>query len=117
MNLLFRSLYILFRPRLPRFGPEDVAGTAEYYNRLARQHEVAMDHPGLWVGRISMQLVVRRQPFKTAEKVPQKILRRVARVLRRDRLENKWRTVFQKYGLLCWPVQPLQMDLHGPQKR
>ena len=96
MNLLSRSLYILFPPRLPRFGPEDVAGTAEYYNRLARRHEEMMDPPGVWIGRISMQLAVRIQPFTTAEKVPQRILRRVARVLRRDPLENKWRIVLQR---------------------
>ena len=96
MNRLFRSLYILFLPRLPRFGPEDVAGIAEYYNRLARRQEAAMDPPGAWRGRISMRLAVRTQPFKAAEKVPQEILRRVARGLRRDLLENRWRIVLQK---------------------
>jgi hypothetical protein len=96
MNLLFRSLHFLFRPRLPRLGREDVAGIAEYYNRLARRQEATMDPPAAWRGRISMRLVVRTQPFKTAEKVPQEILRRVARVLRRDPLENNWRIVFEK---------------------
>jgi hypothetical protein len=96
MNLLFRSLYFLFRPRLPRLGPEDVAGIAEYYNRLARRQEPAMGPPGVWRGRISMRLAVRIQPFKTAQQVPQEILHRVARVLRRDLLENKWRIVLQK---------------------
>jgi len=96
MNLLFRSLYFLFRPRLPRLGREDVAGIAEYYNRLARRQEATMDPPGVWRGRISMRLAVRIQPFKTAQQVPQEILRRVARVLRRDLLENKWRIVWQK---------------------
>lgn len=95
MNLLFRSLYFLFRPRLPRLGREDVAGIAEYYNRLARRQEATMDPPGVWRGRISMRLV-HIQPFKTAEKVPQEILLRVARVLRRDLLENKWKVVLQK---------------------
>ncbi len=78
MNLLSRSLWILSPPRLPRCGPEDVAGTAEYYNRLARHSEATMNPPGVWIGRISTQLAVRIQPFKTAEKVPQKILRRAA---------------------------------------
>ncbi len=78
MNLLFRSLSSLFPPRLPRFGFEDVSGTAEYYNRLARLDEVTTNPPGLWTGRISMQQVARMQLFKTAEKVPQMILRRAA---------------------------------------
>jgi hypothetical protein len=96
MNLLFRSLYFLFRPRLPRLDREDVAGIAEYYNRLARRQEATMDPPAVWRGRISMRLAVRIQPFKTAEKAPQEILRRAARVLRRDLLENNWRIVLQK---------------------
>jgi hypothetical protein len=96
MNLLFRSLYFLFRPRLPRLGREDVAGIAEYYNRLARRQEATMDPPTVWRGRISMRLAVRIQPFKTPEKVPQEILRRVARVLQRELLENNWRIVLQK---------------------
>jgi hypothetical protein len=74
MNLLFRSLCILFPPRLPRFGLEDV-GTAEYYNRLARQDEAVIDAPGVWIGRISMGRAERRWPFKTPEKVRQQILR------------------------------------------
>jgi hypothetical protein len=78
MNYLFRSLYILFLPRLPRFGPEDVAGTAEYYNRLARHHEAEINPPGAWLGRISTQLALRIQPLKTTKKIPQKILRRAA---------------------------------------
>jgi hypothetical protein len=96
MNLLSRSLCILFPPRLPRLGPEDMAGSAEYYNRLARHHAATINPPGAWVGRISTGLAMRIQPFKAAEKVRQKIRRRVARVLRRDLLENKWRIVLQK---------------------
>jgi hypothetical protein len=75
MNLLFRSLYILFRPRLPRFGPEDMASTAEYYNRLARNHEAMLNPPGVRIGLISTQLTVPTPPFITAKKAPQKILR------------------------------------------
>jgi hypothetical protein len=116
MNLLFRSLYFLFRPRLPRLGREDVAGIAEYYNRLARRQEATMDPPGVWRGRISTRLAVRVPPFKSPEKVPQEILLRIGRVLRRDLLENKWRTVLQKSGLLYWPVHPLQLDIHGPHR-
>jgi hypothetical protein len=119
MNLLSRSLYILFSPRLPRFGREDVSGTAEYYNRLARQHEATMDTPGMWIGRISMQLAVRTKPFETAEKIPQKILHRVTRVSRRDLLENQWRVVLQKIRTVVlarpspsagylWPTQALR---------
>jgi hypothetical protein len=78
MNSFFRFLWSLFLPRLPRFGPEDVAGTAEYYNRLARNDEVTMNPPGMWMGRISTQLVLRIQRYKTAEKAPQQILRRAA---------------------------------------
>jgi hypothetical protein len=96
MNLPFQSLYILFPPRLPRFGPEDVASTAEYYNRLARNYEASMDPPDAWIGHISMQLAVHQQPFETAEKVPQTILRRVARVLLRNPLRNQWRVVLER---------------------
>jgi len=78
MNLFFRSLYALFPPRLPRFGPEDVAATAEYYNRLARHYEWMMDPPGMWIERLPAQLTVRTPLFKTAAKVSQKNLRRVA---------------------------------------
>ena len=78
MNLLFRSLYTLFPPRLPRLGPEDVAATAEYYNRLARHDEATMDPPNMWVDRIPARLTVRIRPFKIAAKVSQKFLRRVA---------------------------------------
>jgi hypothetical protein len=76
MNRLFRSLYILFLPRLPRLGPEDVADTAEYYNRLARRDEAASNPPGAWMGRISTRLALRIRPFKTEKKIPQEILRR-----------------------------------------
>jgi len=78
MNYLFRSLYFLFLPRLPRLGPEDVAGTAEYYNRMARHQEATIHPPGVWIGRISTQLMLGAQPFKTAKKMPQKFLRRAA---------------------------------------
>jgi len=78
MNLLFQSLCSLFPPRLPRFGPEDVAATAEYYNRLARHHEANITPPGMWIGRIATERAARMRPFKAAEKVPQKILRRAA---------------------------------------
>jgi hypothetical protein len=78
MNRLFRALYILFLPRLPRLGPEDVAGTAEYYNRLARREEAASNLPCAWIGRISTPPTLRIRPRKTAKKIPQKILRRAA---------------------------------------
>jgi hypothetical protein len=78
MNRLYRSLYILFLPRLPRLGPEDVAGTAEYYNRLARREEAGSNPPGAWMGRISTRLALRIRPFKTAKNIPQEIVRRAA---------------------------------------
>jgi hypothetical protein len=78
MNFLFRSLCILFPPRLPRLRPEDVGGTAEYYNRLARHHEAAINPPGVWVGRISTELALRIQLFRTVNMVRQQILRRAA---------------------------------------
>jgi hypothetical protein len=78
MNRLFRFLYILVLPRLPRLGPEDVAGTAEYYNRLARRDEAASNPPDAWMRRIPKRLALRIRPFKTAKKIPQKILRRAA---------------------------------------
>src|SRR4029077_4398632 len=68
MNVLFQSLCSLFPPRLPRFGREDVAGTAEYYNRLARHYEATINPPGMWMGRISTERAVRMRirPRKTA---------------------------------------------------
>jgi hypothetical protein len=78
MNYLFRFFYILFLPRLPRLKPEDVAGTADYYNRLARHQEATINPPGVWIGRISTQLALRVQPFKIGKKMPQKLLRRAA---------------------------------------
>jgi hypothetical protein len=78
MNLLFRFLWSLFLPRLPRLGPEDVAGTAEYYNRLARHYEATMNLPGVWIGRIPTQLAVRVLPFRVAGKARQQILHRAA---------------------------------------
>jgi hypothetical protein len=96
MNLLFRSWYFLFPPRLPRFGSEDVAGTAEYYNLLARHDEAAMDPPSMWIDRIPARLTVRITPFKIAAKVSQKILCRVAPHSKSlaERLEGtEWRMV------------------------
>ena len=79
MNSLLRFLCNLFPPRLPRFGREDVASTAEYYNRLARNHEATINPLDLWMRRISTQPAMRLRPFKAAKKVPQQILRRAAR--------------------------------------
>jgi len=78
MNSLSRFLWSLFLPRLPRLGPEDIAGTAEYCNRLARLDEASMNPPREWRGRISMQLALHIQRFETAEKVSQEILRHAA---------------------------------------
>jgi hypothetical protein len=78
MNLFFRSLYVLFPPRLPRFGPEDVAVTAEYFNRMARHYEWTMDPPDTWVEPLPTQLTARIPPFKIALNVSHRILRRVA---------------------------------------
>jgi len=78
MNSFFRFLWSLFLPRLPRLGPEDVASTAEYCNRLARLDDAAMNPQGRWTRRISTQLVLRIQRHKTAEKVPPQVLPRAA---------------------------------------
>jgi len=78
MNYLYRSLYVLFLPRLPRLGPEDVADTAEYCDRLARNEEAARNPPGAWIGRISTRLSLRIRSFKSAKKIPQRILGRAA---------------------------------------
>jgi len=78
MNSVGRFLWSLFLPRLPRLGPEDVANTAEYCNRLARLDEGAMNPEGVWKRHISTHLTMRIQVFKTAGKVPQQILRRAA---------------------------------------
>jgi hypothetical protein len=101
MNSVGRFLWSLFLPRLPKLEREDVASTAEYCNRLARLDEAALNSPGVWQRRISRQLTVHIQVFKAAEKAPQKFLRRaaprsVARVLRRDLLENGWKIISQK---------------------
>jgi hypothetical protein len=96
MNLLSRSLYLLFAPRLPRFTPEDVSGTADYYNRLARHLEANVDPPGAWTRRISLHLATRKQPSMTTKKLPQLFLRRVARVFRKGLPQNQWRIVLQK---------------------
>jgi hypothetical protein len=78
MNSFCRFLWSLFLPRLPKLEREDVASTAEYCNRLARLDEAAMNPPGVWKRRISRRLTVRIQVFNTAEKAPQKFLRRSA---------------------------------------
>jgi hypothetical protein len=78
MNYVYRFLYVLFLPRLPRLGPEDVADTAEYCDRLARCNEAASNPPGAWIGRISTRLSLRIRSFKTAKKMPQEILRHAA---------------------------------------
>jgi hypothetical protein len=78
MNLLSRSLCILFPPRLPRLRPEDMSDSAEYYNRLARHYAATINPPGAWVGRISTELAMRIKLFKTVKKVRQQILRRAA---------------------------------------
>ena len=78
MNSLCQFLWSLFLPRLPRFGPEDVASIAEYSNRLARLDEAAMNPTGAWKRRISTQLVLHIRRLKTVEKVPQQILHRAA---------------------------------------
>jgi hypothetical protein len=78
MNSFFRFLWSLFLPRLPRLGPEDVASTAEYCNRLARLDEAAMNPAGVWKRRISRRLTVRIHVFKAAEKAHQNFLRRAA---------------------------------------
>ena len=96
MNSLSRSLYLVFSPRLPRFTREDVAGTVDYYNRLARHHEAVMDTQSAWTRRISLDLAVRTQRFQTAEKLLQKILRHVTTVFRNSLLENHRRIVLQK---------------------
>ncbi len=72
MNSLYQSMCSLFPPRLPRFGREDVASTAEYYNRLARNHEATINPLDLWMRRISTQPVMRIRPFRTAKKVPRR---------------------------------------------
>jgi len=78
MNSFLRFLWSLFLPRLPRLGPEEIACTAEYYNRLARLDEAAMNPPGVWKRRISTRLTVRIQVFKATEKARQRFLRRAA---------------------------------------
>ena len=78
MNRLYRFLYILFLPRLPRLGPEDVGDTAEYCNRLARRDEAGSNPSGAWMWRIPTRLALRIRPFKTAKKIPQEILHRAA---------------------------------------
>ena len=82
MNLLSQSLCSLFPPRLPRFGREDVAATAEYYNRLARHHEATINPPGMWMGRISTLRAGRIRPRQDCR---EDIEQDVARTARLDR--------------------------------
>src|SRR5260370_28016230 len=74
MNLLFQPLCSLFPPRLPRFGPEDVAATAEYYNRLTRHHEAIINPPGVWMGRISTEPAGRTSRRKTSARTSNRTL-------------------------------------------
>jgi hypothetical protein len=53
---------------LPRFTAEDVSGTADYYNRLARHLEANMDPPAAWTRRISLRLALRKHSSMTAKK-------------------------------------------------
>ncbi len=96
MKFFSRLIYILFPPRLPSLLPEDMASTAEYYNRMARQHEENLYPEGVWRGRISMHLAEPVWSFKAEERVPLKILRGVVRALRRNPMGNKWRIVLQR---------------------
>ena len=88
MNLLFQSLCSLFPPRLPRFGREDVAGTAEYYNRLARNSET-IDSPDMWMGRISRERAERIRPCKTAARTSHRTLLAWPAWMAKDRLLPK----------------------------
>jgi hypothetical protein len=104
MNLLFQSLCSLFPPRLPRFGREDVAGTAEYYNRLARNSE-AIDPPDMWMGRISTERAERIRPCKTAARTSHRTLLVRSAWIAKDRLLAKvfnWarrlRSPLQRFG-------------------
>jgi hypothetical protein len=83
MNFLFRTLCILFPPRLPRFGIEDVASTAEYYNRLARRQESSMNPPSARIGRVSARLALPMVSFNPKPGTStDSASRRVARLLR-----------------------------------
>ena len=83
MNFLSRTLCILFPPRLPRFGLEDVASTAEYYNRLARRQESSMNPPSVRIGRISARLALPIVSFNPKPGTSTDFAsRRVARLLR-----------------------------------
>jgi hypothetical protein len=88
MNLLFQSLCSLFPPRLPRLGREDVAGTAEYYNRLAR-HSEAIDPPDMWMGRISTERAERIRPCKAAPRTSHWTLLARPASMAKDRLISK----------------------------
>jgi hypothetical protein len=88
MNLLFQSLCSLFPPRLPKFGREDVAGTAEYYNRLARNSET-IDPPDMWMGRISTERAERLRPCKTTARSSHWTLLARAAWMAKDRLLSK----------------------------
>jgi len=89
MNSLFQSLCSLFPPRLPRFGPEDVAATAEYYNRLARHYEAAITPPGMWIGRIATARAARIRPFKAAARISHWTLLARPAWMAKDRLLSK----------------------------
>src|SRR5258708_29395861 len=89
MNLLSQSLCSLFPPRLPRFGREDVAATAEYYNRLARHYEATINPPGMWMGRISTERGGRICPRKTAVRTSNRTLLARPAWIDKDQLFSK----------------------------
>src|SRR6266849_6840261 len=89
MNSLYQSLCSLFPPRLPRFGREDVAGTAEYYNRLARHDEAPINPPGMWMGRISTERAGRICPRKTVVRTSHRTLRARPGWTNKDQLLSK----------------------------
>jgi len=89
MNLLSQSLCSLFPPRLPRFGREDVAATAEYYNRLARHHEATINPPGMWMGHISTVRAGRMRPRKTAVRTSNRTLLARPAWIDKDQLLSK----------------------------
>jgi hypothetical protein len=65
-----------------------VAGTAEYYNRLARLSET-IDPQDMWVGRISMERAARIRPCKSAARTSHKTLLAWPPWMAKDRLLSK----------------------------
>jgi hypothetical protein len=87
---------------------EDVASTAEYYNRLARHQGSSMNPPGVRIGRISARLALPVVSFNPKPSTStDSASRRVARLLRETLLIVERRGVDSEAESLPTGSKPL----------